>query len=561
MRWAGVLMLVYPGYLQQSISGAYNRHFTAFLVFALSIYLMVLSTRNARFAWLLAAGSWVATFVHLFTIEYFVGLELARPVLLWLLVSTRGGQTRRMALRRTGLLAFPYLLMLAFYFWWRLAVFPLTIPIANYAGDFKFLQDFDISLLSGFLAVLTRALLDLVHATLQVWLSFLTDPDAWTLQGKISWLAWALGGALAFIFWRFGSSGAAADESDSTPPGSMLWFGLWAFFVSGLPIWLTSKQLSAVGRWDDRFALAPMIPACLVLVCLIARVVRDRWQAPLLAGLLALSIATQVLVVNRYRLDWAVQNQYYWQLHWRVPALEPGTAIISFEQPSASVPGYDASFAVNMLFNGDVTGGTMPYWFFTNDRFLNFELRPEKAISYKDRNLQFKGNTSAAIALVHQGENRCLQVLDVAYADQPFYGVNQEQLVGISNPSRVSRLPVAAPNRDVFGAEPPRSWCYYFQKADLARQFGDWEEILNLEQEARRLGYSSGFGPELVPFIEAHARSGDWPGALELSRKAQATVSEMEPLLCSTWARLSQTAAPDASTVQAARNAFDCQSP
>ena len=158
-----------------------------------------------------------------------------------------------------------------------------------------------------------------------------------------------------------------------------------------------------------------------------------------------LSVTTQVLVVNRYRLDWAAQNQYYWQLHWRVPALEPGTAIVSFEQPSASVPGYDASFAMNMLFNGDPGGGSMPYWFFTNDRFLNFELRPEKAISYKDRNLQFKGNTSAAIALIRQGENRCLQVLDAVYADQPFYGVNQELLVGISNPSRISRLAAASP--------------------------------------------------------------------------------------------------------------------
>ena len=161
--------------------------------------------------------------------------------------------------------------------------------------------------------------------------------------------------------------------------------------------------------------------------------------------LLALSVTTQVLVVNRYRLDWAVQNQYYWQLHWRAPALEPGTAIVSFEQPSASVPGYDASFAMNVLFNGDARGGIMPYWFFTNDRFLNFELRPEKAISYKDRNLQFKGNTSAAIALIRQGENRCLQVLDAVYADQPFYGLNQEQLVGISNPSPNIATPGGSP--------------------------------------------------------------------------------------------------------------------
>ena len=46
LKWLGALMLVYPGFLQQSISGAYNRHFTAFFVFSLSIYLMVAASRS-----------------------------------------------------------------------------------------------------------------------------------------------------------------------------------------------------------------------------------------------------------------------------------------------------------------------------------------------------------------------------------------------------------------------------------------------------------------------------------------------------------------------------------
>jgi hypothetical protein len=139
--------------------------------------------------------------------------------------------------------------------------------------------------------------------------------------------------------------------------------------------------------------------------------------------------------------------------------------------------------------------------------------------------------------------------------------VNQEQLVGISNTSRITPADAVPARRDVFGPEPVRSWCYYFQRADLARQLGEWDEILDLEREASQLGYSAGFGPELIPFIEAHARKGDWRGALDLSREAQETVSEMEPLLCSTWARLGQVEAADASLVQAARYAFGCQNP
>ena len=561
LKWLGALMLLYPGYLQQSISGAYNRHFTAFLVFAASVYLMVLSTRSGRLAWLAASAAWIAAFVHLFTIEYFVGLELIRPVLLWLLVLRQPGTSRVAAARRVLLLSLPYLLILGFYFWWRLVVFPTTIPVTNYAGDFKLLQDFDVSLLSGMLAVLTRAVIDLVYSTFQVWFSFLGNADAWTFQGKTAWFAFGLGALLAVLFALLHDVRDQDRSAGPVPPRSMIWFGLWAFVVSALPIWLTSKQLSTQGRWDDRFTLAPMLGACVLVICLTAGVIRPRLQRALLTVLLALSIATQVLVVNRYRLDWSTQRNYYWQLAWRVPALKPGTAIISFEQPAPSIPGYDASFAMNLLFGGKTDAGHLPYWFFTNDRFLNFELRPDKSISYKDRNLRFTGNTSEAIAIIHQGETRCLQVLDVAYADQPFYGQNQEQLVAISNVSQIEREPAGKPMQDVFGTEPPHTWCYYFQKADLARQFGDWGVVLDLERQAGAAGQAPGFGAELLPFIEAHARTGDWNGALELSREAQAIISEMEPFLCSTWARLAGSPNVDTAVVQTAQQAFSCDTP
>jgi hypothetical protein len=203
--------------------------------------------------------------------------------------------------------------------------------------------------------------------------------------------------------------------------------------------------------------------------------------------------------------------------------------------------------------------GLVPYWFFTNDRFMNFELRPEKSISYKDRNLRFRGNTSAAIAIVHQGAERCLQVLDSVYADQPFYSTGQEQLVSISNVSRIVDDPASAPPPgDVFGQEPPRSWCYFFQKADLARQLGDWDEVLRLESEASAAGYAAGFGPELIPFVEAHAQRGNWRRALEVSVQARSIVGEMEPLLCATWRRLGALPGADSQVVLLAREQFAC---
>ncbi len=563
LRWLGALIIVYPGFFQQSISGAYNRHFMAFALFSISLYLMVSAVRLPARGWLLWPLSWIAAALQVITIEYFVGLELARFLLLWLLLGGEAALSGARRLLKALLLFVPYLAVFATYFWWRLFVFPTTLARMNYAGDFKLLQDFGGSFFTGFMALLTRGVFDLIYSTVRVWFGSLVDPAAFTFESKAAWFALGIGVLIAVLFGFTQPLGEArGSPRQGASRRSLFAFGFLAFLVSAVPIWLTSRQISGTGSWDDRFSLAAMLGACIMVIVLIMWLVRERWQGLVLAVLLTVSVTTQALIVNRYRLEWNVENDYYWQLAWRVPALMPQTAIFSLEQPSASVPGYDTSFALNVLFDGKVIDGSVPYWFFTNNRFLNFDFVPGKSISYKDRNLRFAGSTSNAISVVHQGEDRCLQVLDSEYADQPFYGAGQAQLVAVSNVSRILANPGAVPpDPGIFGAEPPHTWCYYFEQADLARQMQDWNTVLRLDKQSRQLGLAPKFGAEYVPFIEANAQTGDWPKALELSRAAQALSVQMNPLLCDIWASMSKLPSADASIVAQARRDFSCPSP
>ncbi len=563
LRWLGAMLIVYPGFFQQTISGAYNRHFTAFALFGLSLYLMVLAVKQPARGWFLWPLSWITAAIQVITIEYFVGLELARVVLLWLLLRGDPPLTTGRRLAKSLLLFLPYVLIFGAYFWWRLFVFPTTLARMNYAGDFKLLQDFVGSVVGGLMALLTRGVFDLIYSTVRVWFGSLVEPAGFTFESKAAWFALGLGVLIAVFL-----SLAQPLREDAAAPGrggsrrSLFVYGFVAFLVSAIPIWLTSRQISGPGSWDDRFSLAAMLGACTMLVVLIMWLVRDRWQKVVLAVLLTVSVTTQALIVNRYRLEWTVENSYYWQLAWRVPALMPQTAIFSLEQPSFSVPGYDSSFALNVLFDGKVVDGAVPYWFFTNNRFLNFDFVPGKSISYKDRNLRFIGSTSNAISVVHQGQDRCLQVLDADYAAQPFYAAGQAQLVAVSNVSRILPDPQASPpDPGIFGPEPPHTWCYYFERADLARQMQDWKTVLDLDRQARQNGFAPKFGAEYVPFIEANAQTGDWQKALELSRAAQAVSVQMDPLLCATWTSLARLPAADANLVAQARQDFSCPAP
>jgi len=90
----------------------------------------------------------------------------------------------------------------------------------------------------------------------------------------------------------------------------------------------------------------------------------------------------------------------------------------------------------------------------------------------------------------------------------------------------------------LFADESDKPWCYYFEKADLARQFEDWQQIGQLGDEAEQRGLRTKKTIELVPFIEGYAHLGQWQKTLEYTDHANRLVAMMQPLLCSTWQRI-----------------------
>ena len=90
---ATLLFAVYPGFQQQFIAITYGNAFLVYAIFLVSLGAMVWAFRKPRWFWpfyLLSIGLMGYT---LFTVEYFVGLELLRPVFLWMAMRTTGQDT------------------------------------------------------------------------------------------------------------------------------------------------------------------------------------------------------------------------------------------------------------------------------------------------------------------------------------------------------------------------------------------------------------------------------------------------------------------------------------
>ena len=92
----------------------------------------------------------------------------------------------------------------------------------------------------------------------------------------------------------------------------------------------------------------------------------------------------------------------------------------------------------------------------------------------------------------------------------------------------------------MIGAEPQHGWCYFFEKADLARQLEDWAEVTRLGDQAQAAGFQpdtpgANSPYEWLPFIEGLGRSGRWQEAADLTRQADVVDPAYRAMLCEVW--------------------------
>jgi hypothetical protein len=127
-------------------------------------------------------------------------------------------------------------------------------------------------------------------------------------------------------------------------------------------------------------------------------------------------------------------------------------------------------------------------------------------------------------------------ILDQHLPDKPRFF---KDALSFSKPDLVlmDAISPATPPIPLFSPEPEHDWCYYFEKAELARQRGDWEEVTRLGDQALTIDqeFYRKNAAELLPFIEGYAHAGQWNKAVELSLQAYQSWENMRNMLCETW--------------------------
>ena len=532
-----MLFAVYPAFVQMPIAVTYSQHFLTYLLFLLSFAFMFISlTGGKRKFWIFTLLSLMTQGLQLFTLEYFWGPDLLRFLALYFYFDQRETSTFKARVYKVGKLWLPYLLVFISAIIWRLYIYaPADDP-----NELRLLAMLQANPLSTILHFVEIVLKDVLYIIVTAWEKTL-QVNLIDLQNRFSSFVWlvVIGLATGLVFY-FNSLSLKVEDNLGSWRKQLFTFGLAIVLLGPLPAWMTNKQIT-VGMYSDRFALASMLGAAIILVTFLDWVLSTKKQVVIsVAILVGLAVGLHIRTANEYRWAWVNQQRFFWQMHWRVPDLEANTPIFSDGAIFQYTGDYPTAFALNLLYppnESDVT--KFSYWFFELDS--GFHRYPKQYLNGQTmegqlRNISFSGSSLDSILVTYNSAHgNCLWV--AGEGDEMIYSLSSltQQALPLSNLDRINPLPETPPDNNLFGKEIEHTWCYYFQKAELARQMGDWEGLNELTEEVIEKGFSPQNNFEWRPFVDGYLHNENYGAAYDLSLETYQRTEETHDMLCSMW--------------------------
>jgi hypothetical protein len=540
-QWASLLAIVMPIFQYQNISVAFSQHFFTYAIFAGSLLCLVMSFKYRRYFWLFYPLSLVMAAAHIFMMEYFVGLEVLRPLVIYLCLKNFSTETDR-AKRKTLLFYLPFFFVLIVYLIWRFFVYPSAENVGTTFSNSPFLLYNLVSDPLGTIKTFVTTLLsDLRFTFLSNWLDRLW-PANLNLESKVLWVSLFVGalGSVTFLTF-FGERREEADRISSSEFFKDLALGFTIYFFGIAPVWITMRQVS-VGKFSERFALAAIPGIALIIAAVFWKVISSaRLRMVLLSILVALSVSYQVQMGNEMNKDSNVQQVIISQLKWRIPQLKPGTAIYSPSIFSDYEADYSYSMEINLLYDNHLVQPDVNYWFFTPRYHLVDDLLNNPALTLTGgiKGTNYTG-TAANMVAVYKNGSGCLLILDPIYSQlSTTVGASFSKYGSLTNFDTISDDGSAGTVfPQAFGKISTNDWCYFFEKADLAKQEKNWDQVISLYQQADQTGYKPLKSVEYIPLIMAQAEKGQISQALVTTKKAITMSDAVVPSACKLWGNI-----------------------
>jgi hypothetical protein len=518
---AALLFFVYPGFLSQFNGIDYQSQLVSLAAAMLSIALSLKALSTSRFIFrvLFFIPAGILGWFYLGLVEYFLGFELFRLAIFMLLQSRfdQTGLAKVVAGIRSWL---PNILIPGVFLIWRVFFFESERGATDIGAQLAVFQESPLA--TGVWWALRLALnsLDVLFSAWVIPLYQLSGEFSRLREVFIAGLASLM--VIAPVLWLIQRDDNKQVSNGSAWQTEMFWLGI-ALAVAGLiPVILVNRAVDFSNF--TRYALASSIGSALVFTAVLFMVSAPPVRAAGVALLLFSAVFTHHANALKLARETASLREFWWQVTWRIPMLEADTALIANYPVGSIQEDYFVWGPANLIYyptfsEPDRIRVSLTAIVLNKDSVLT--ILSDASQGYGDRrSIQTLVNYNQILILSRPSVSSCVQVID---GHQPVFSEFEEERVMLVAPSSdVDTIVVGAnsviPPQLIFGDMPEPTWCFYYEKASLAVQQGNWTQALELGNDAFKLDLAAGDPIEWLPFLRAYARAGDVDRLREIKR-------------------------------------------
>jgi hypothetical protein len=306
-------------------------------------------------------------------------------------------------------------------------------------------------------------------------------------------------------------------------------------------------------RWSsafDRYTLQATLGLAMLTVGLVVTTIRSGSRPAVLAALLGLSVLTHQANAYHWARFWQEQRQLWWQMTWRAPGLEPGTVLMVNLPSQRYFEDYEIWGPANLIYDPGDPSPDLAAQVIAEDTAPMVRLG-SKDVRYMRVLIGIPRDFRNTLIVDWPSPEACVHVLGRTQPETAFTsGSLVQSIAGYSRDDRI-RLDAESPRppQRVFGSEPDRAWCWYYQAAALARQRREWARIVELAEEAQQLELRPSDLSEWMPFFQGYVNEGD----LEQARRLAAMIRQDDLLAQHICGRVNQEGFSDRTTFLLAR--------
>jgi len=517
------LFLIYPGFLSQPNAIDYQSHIVGLAAAMLSIACTVkavlsekISGKTVFFSLAILLG-----WFYLWQMEWYIGFEFLRWASVFVLVLRARDGTLFQKAWRTLHCAYPLIIVPALFLFWRILLFK---PERGATDVSLQLDQIFQSPLTTALRWLTTLLSDSLDVVLLAWgqpMSSLLN-WIWSRDQLLLGLGLSMASVVValFVLRQFEGPG---ENDEPNWRSEAFWLGTVGVIGGLLPVILVNRYV----EFDSysRYTLVSSASAVILLVSLVFSLQNSFSRKVILAGLVLVACLTHFANSQKAVQITNATRDFWWQVYWRVPQIAPRATLIANYAVGATEEDYFVWGPANLIYYPDGTKEkyVQPgvYAALLNRDTVTKVLVGKGQEFDNRRTIRTYKNYRNVLILTQPTVNSCVQVLDGGAPEYSRYENASIQIIGPnSNLDYIlTDVPAPAPSPPtiVFGPEPEHDWCYYYQKATLARQRGDWDEILTLGENASSKDLAPVDLIEWMPFLQAYARAGDIDRLVELA--------------------------------------------